>query len=35
VEFIQKQTVDRYALLLEKCKASFPEFVPVHVPEGI
>ena len=35
VEFIQKQTLDRYALLLEKCQASFPEFVPVHVPEGI
>ncbi len=35
VEFIQKQTMDRYALLLEKCKVPFPEFVPVHVPGGV
>jgi pyruvate ferredoxin oxidoreductase beta subunit len=35
VEFIQQQVKDRYALLLEKCQASFPEFVPVHLPEGI
>jgi pyruvate ferredoxin oxidoreductase beta subunit len=35
VEFIQKQTLARYNLLLEKCQAPFPEFAPVHVPEGM
>ncbi len=35
VEFIQQQIRDRYTLLLDKCKAAYPEFVPVHVPEGM
>jgi hypothetical protein len=34
VEFIQKQILARYELLLEKCKAPFPEFAPVHLREG-
>ena len=33
-EFIQKQIQARYKLLLEKCQAPFPEFAPVHMPEG-
>ena len=34
VEFIQKQTLANYRVLLDKCKSPFPEFAPIHVPQA-
>jgi pyruvate ferredoxin oxidoreductase beta subunit len=35
VDFIQRQILANYELLMQKCQSTFPEFVPVHIPEGV
>jgi pyruvate ferredoxin oxidoreductase beta subunit len=34
VDFIQKQTLANYELLLRKCQSPFPEFAPITLPEA-
>jgi pyruvate ferredoxin oxidoreductase beta subunit len=34
VDFIQKQTLANYDLLLRKCQSPFPEFAPITLPEA-
>jgi pyruvate ferredoxin oxidoreductase beta subunit len=33
VEFIQRQVLANYDLLLKKCQSPFPEFAPIHPPQ--
>jgi pyruvate ferredoxin oxidoreductase beta subunit len=33
IDFIQKQVLANYELLLQKCKSPFPEFAPIHLPQ--